>query len=117
MGKSKESESKVKTTRKPWSKKDDETLLKMAKQGASSREISKVLNRTVPSIWTRLWNLKKPAPQASQSQNPVVAPKNKRGRKPKNTNQVPSRSTSDDFDILKKIASERGVTIMVSISA
>lgn len=114
---SKKSGSKEKTTRKIWTKKDDSTLLKMSKQGFNSREIAEALNRTVASVWTRLWNLRKGIKNNSKNVLAVEKIQNKPLKKIKNQPLESESNKFDDLDILKKIAKERGVTIMVSISA
>lgn len=112
---SKESK-KTGITRRPWTAKEDATILKMAKAKAKTQEIADVVNRSVASVWTRLYNLRNPKNQVVAS---AVAPKvkSKKGKKQGNKPVNAYSNASDDFGILKKIATERGVTITVSISA
>lgn len=42
---------------KVWTSKDDKTLIRMAKDGASSAEIAKELGRTKAAIWGRKYGL------------------------------------------------------------
>jgi hypothetical protein len=114
---SKKSGSKEKTTRKIWTKKDDSTLLKMSKQGSNSREIAEALNRTVASVWTRLWSLRKGTKNNSKNVLVVEKIQNKPLKRIKNQPLESKSNKFDDLDVLKKIAKERGVTITVSISA
>jgi len=115
--KSKKTENETKTVRRPWTKKDDSILLKMAKKKSSSREIGESLNRSTASVWTRLWSLRKEL--NNNSKNDVVVEKiqNKPLKRIKNQPLESKINKFDDLDVLKKMAKERGVTIMVSISA
>ena len=49
--------SQAPSNNKVWTSKDDKTLIRMAKEGASSAEIAKELGRTKAAIWGRKYGL------------------------------------------------------------